>query len=256
MNRYFRLMLSWAALAVVAFAQETDTRKILVAFGDSISAGYGVSREQSYPAQLQKKIDMAGLKWRVVNMGISGDTTQGGVSRMGSAIKRMPSIVLIELGGNDGLRGMPVSVSKANIEKLIKGFQEIGAQVVLAGMSLPPNYGPKYISDFEAAKLWLCDSTRKLGQIVSEACRWHARHVAGKSKRAASPSRAASSGGRYGRGRSVRRPMLRPQMPATRERRTTRAERSQSVRLEFPNLYFSKQNALRILCSQKMSSPF
>ena len=144
-------MFSWAALAVVAFAQETDTRKILVAFGDSISAGYGVSREQSYPAQLQKKIDMAGLKWRVVNMGISGDTTQGGVSRMGSAIKRMPSIVLIELGGNDGLRGMPVSVSKANIEKLIKGFQEIGAQVVLAGMSLPPNYGPKYISDFEAA---------------------------------------------------------------------------------------------------------
>ena len=141
-------MFSWAALAVVAFAQETDTRKILVAFGDSISAGYGVSREQSYPAQLQKKIDMAGLKWRVVNMGISGDTTQGGVSRMGSAIKRMPSIVLIELGGNDALRGLPLDMSSQNLQAMISASQQAGAQVLLVGMQVPPNYGPDYARQF------------------------------------------------------------------------------------------------------------
>lgn len=151
MSRYFRIFLCCVLFCAIAAAQNTDTRKVLIAYGDSISAGYGVQREQSYPAQLQKKIDAAGLKWRVMNMGLNGETTQGGVSRMSSAILRMPGIVVLELGGNDGLRGFPVATSKANLEKMIKTFQEVGAHVVLAGMTLPPNYGPKYISDFEAA---------------------------------------------------------------------------------------------------------
>lgn len=105
----------------------------------------------AYPARLQKKIDEAGLQWRVVNMGINGETTQGGVSRMSSAIGKLPAAVIIELGGNDGLRGTPVAATRANLEKMIVGFQDVGAKVILAGMSLPPNYGKTYIDDFQKA---------------------------------------------------------------------------------------------------------
>ena len=126
-----------------------DTRKVLAVFGDSLAAGYGLDPGQSFPDDLQRKLDSQGYSWHVVNLGISGDTTEGGVSRMDSATSLNPSIVILELGGNDGLRGLPLEVTRKNLETMIQTFQGAGARVVLAGMTLPPNYGQAYIKGFE-----------------------------------------------------------------------------------------------------------
>ena len=126
-----------------------DPRRVIVAFGDSLSAGYGAEPGKSYPDFLQKEIDRAGLKYRVVNEGISGDTTSGGVERLDRVIGMKPAIVILELGGNDGLRGLPQSVTRANMEKMVGALRGAGITVVLAGMTLPPNYGDDYIRGFE-----------------------------------------------------------------------------------------------------------
>lgn len=125
-----------------------DDRKALVVFGDSIAAGYGLPMGRSFPDVLQRKLDAEGYAWHVVNLGISGDTTEGGVARLDSAISLKPGIAIVELGGNDGLRGMPLARTRENLEHMITAFQNAGAKVVLAGMTLPPNYGPDYIRDF------------------------------------------------------------------------------------------------------------
>ncbi|HLH45100.1 MAG TPA: arylesterase [Bryobacteraceae bacterium] len=130
-------------------AAKPDGRRVLAVFGDSIAAGFGLEPGQSFPDDLQRELDAQGYAWRVVNLGISGDTTEGGVSRMDSALSLKPGIVILELGGNDGLRGLPLSVTRKNLETMIETFQDAGAQVVLAGMTLPPNYGPDYIHRFE-----------------------------------------------------------------------------------------------------------
>ena len=135
-------------LAASAFAAP-DPRPVLVVFGDSLSAGYGLARGQSFPDVLQKKLDAEGYSWHVVNLGISGDTTEGGVARIASATSLKPGIVIVELGGNDGLRGMPIAATRANLEKMVTAFKGAGARVVLAGMTLPPNYGANYIHSFE-----------------------------------------------------------------------------------------------------------
>jgi acyl-CoA thioesterase-1 len=135
--------------AAPAAPPQPDSRKVLVVFGDSISAGQGLSAGETFPDDLQKKLDTQSAPWRVVNLGISGDTTEGGADRMDSAISLHPAIVLLELGGNDGLRGLPLAVTRKNLATMIETFQHAGARVVLAGMSLPPNYGADYIKDFE-----------------------------------------------------------------------------------------------------------
>ncbi len=122
-----------------------DNRKALVVFGDSLAAGYGLEAGQSFPDDLQKELDAQGYAWHVVNLGISGDTTEGGVARMDSATALKPGIVIVELGGNDGLRGLPLAMTRQNLETMIETFQRAGARVVLAGMTLPPNYGADYI---------------------------------------------------------------------------------------------------------------
>ena len=126
-----------------------DTRKVLVVFGDSIAAGFGLEPGLSFPDEMQKKIDAAKLPWRVVNLGISGDTTEEGVARMDSATSLKPAIVIVELGGNDGLRGLPLTSTRKNLDTMIRTFQGVGARVVLAGMTLPPNYGHDFIQDFQ-----------------------------------------------------------------------------------------------------------
>ena len=126
-----------------------DSRPVILAFGDSLTAGYGVPNGSSYPDQLQRRLDSVGYKYRVINMGISGDTTSGGRARMQAALNVMPSIVILELGANDGLRGMPVAAMQVNLEQMIAEFQNTRAKVILAGMTLPRNYGEAYVKSFE-----------------------------------------------------------------------------------------------------------
>jgi len=137
------------APVAVAAPVVPDGRKVLLVLGDSISAGYGLDAGLSFPDVMQRELDKEKLPWRVVNQGISGDTTAGGAARLDAAVSLKPSVVLVELGGNDGLRGMPLESTRENLEKLIVAFQGVGARVVLAGMTLPPNYGPDYIRGFE-----------------------------------------------------------------------------------------------------------
>jgi acyl-CoA thioesterase-1 len=144
------VILRWILIAALSVAPAlAQARKVLVVFGDSLSAGYGLPAGQSFPDHMQRTLDKEGYSWQVKNLGISGDTTEGGVSRIDSAVRLKPAVVLLELGGNDGLRGLPLKVTRQNLEKMIVAFQQAGAKVVLAGMTLPPNYGPDYIRDFQ-----------------------------------------------------------------------------------------------------------
>ena len=118
---------------------------VIVAFGDSLTAGFGVEPGLSWPDDLQKFIHQ-----RVINAGVSGDTTTDGLNRLPEVIGYHPKIVIVEFGGNDGLRGLPLATTRSNLEQIIQGLQKSGARVLLAGMTLPPNYGPDYIHGFEA----------------------------------------------------------------------------------------------------------
>jgi acyl-CoA thioesterase-1 len=129
--------------------RQDDARPVIVALGNSISAGFGVPAGQSFPDHLQRELDRRNLKYRVVNAGISGDTTSGGLSRLDSVLSQKPEMVIVELGGNDGLRGLPIGATRRNLEQIVERLQAAGVQVVLAGMTLPPNYGPDYIRSFE-----------------------------------------------------------------------------------------------------------
>jgi len=131
-------------------AAAPDTRPVIACFGNSITAGFGLDPGQSFPDLLQQDLDRHGYRYRVANMGVSGDTTQDGLARLPLVLDAHPGIVLVELGGNDGLRGLPVSVTESNLAQIIEALQKAGARVVLAGMTLPPNYGPAYIPKFEA----------------------------------------------------------------------------------------------------------
>jgi acyl-CoA thioesterase-1 len=132
-----------------AAAVPKDNRKVLVAFGDSLTAGFGAPPGKSYPDFLKQEIDRKGYPWRVVNQGTSGDTSTDGLARLPEALDLHPQIVILELGANDGLRGIPIDRMRDNLEQIITAFQKAGATVVLAGMTLPPNYGREYISGFE-----------------------------------------------------------------------------------------------------------
>jgi acyl-CoA thioesterase-1 len=126
-----------------------DTRPSIVAFGDSLTAGYGVPAGESYPDHLQRKLDALGYRYRVVNEGVSGDTTAAGLTRLEAVIAAEPEIVIVEFGGNDGLRGLAVEQVEENLRRIASRLQEGGTKVVLAGMRLPPNYGREYVTAFE-----------------------------------------------------------------------------------------------------------
>jgi acyl-CoA thioesterase I len=128
--------------------EEQDDRPVLVAFGDSLTAGAGVDASRNYPAQLQKKIDAAGYRYRVVNAGVSGETSAQGLQRIQSVLDLRPAIAIIEFGANDGLRGMPVEATRRNLAAMVNRLKSAGAEVVLAGMEIPPNYGPQYTGSF------------------------------------------------------------------------------------------------------------
>jgi acyl-CoA thioesterase-1 len=126
-----------------------DRRPAIVALGDSITAGHGVGPGHSYPDYVQRALEAKGYRYRVINEGVSGDTTSNGLERLSQVIERKPEVVILELGGNDGLRGIPIESTRANLEEMIAALHNAGAVVVLAGMTLPPNYGVDYIRRFE-----------------------------------------------------------------------------------------------------------
>ena len=132
-----------------AATKAEDNRPIIVAFGNSLTAGYDLSESESYPSQLQLLLDARGYRYRVVNAGVSGDTTAQGLNRIQIVLDYKPVVVIVELGPNDGLRGMPIESTRANLEEIISQFQKARAKVVLAGMTLPPNYTRSYIRSFE-----------------------------------------------------------------------------------------------------------
>jgi len=142
------------AVSVIAHlplkAVADDARPRIVAFGDSLTAGLGVAAEEAYPARLQRRLDERGLRFRVINAGVSGDTTAGGLRRVDWVLKSRPEFVILELGGNDGLRGLNLQQTKANLAEIIQRCQAASVKVILAGMKLPPNYGADYIKGFEA----------------------------------------------------------------------------------------------------------
>jgi acyl-CoA thioesterase-1 len=133
--------------APVASTPASDRPKIVI-LGDSLTAGYGLDKAQSYPSLLQQRLDAAGLKYQVVNAGVSGDTTAGGLRRLDWSIEGNTRILVVALGGNDGLRGLPVTDSRKNLSEIITRAQQRDITVILAGMEAPPNYGPAYTGEF------------------------------------------------------------------------------------------------------------
>jgi len=132
-------------------ATEVKQEKLAVlALGDSLTAGFGVQEEESFPSRLQLKIDQFNLGYKVINAGVSGDTTAGGVRRIEWLMKHKPNIVILALGANDGLRGLSIKEMRTNLETMIRISHDNNAKVLLAGMKALPNYGEDYQVEFEA----------------------------------------------------------------------------------------------------------
>jgi acyl-CoA thioesterase-1 len=131
-------------------AKMDDSRPLVVCFGDSLTAGFGTEAGQTYPDYLQSDLDAEGYNYRVVNEGISGNTTKDGIARIDSILALKPAVVVVEFGGNDGLRGLPIADTRANLDKIISTLKASGTKVALAGITLPPDYGPDYIKQFDA----------------------------------------------------------------------------------------------------------
>ncbi|HEV2852816.1 MAG TPA: arylesterase [Thermoanaerobaculia bacterium] len=122
---------------------------LVVFLGDSLTAGLGLDEDQAYPAVLERELGEEGLPVRVLNAGVSGDTTAGGLSRIGWILGQRPDVVVVALGANDGLRALPVEQAEKNLREIVRRSQAAGARVLLLGMKMPPNYGPDYTSRFE-----------------------------------------------------------------------------------------------------------
>jgi len=132
-----------------------DKRPLIVCFGDSLTAGYGAELGKSYPDYLQADLDAKGYHYHVVNEGISGNTTKDGIERVDTIIAMKPAVVVVEFGGNDGLRGLRIEDSRANLDKIVASLKASGTKVVLAGITLPPDYGPDYIKQFNETYILL-----------------------------------------------------------------------------------------------------
>jgi acyl-CoA thioesterase-1 len=129
---------------------EARSDGVVVALGDSITAGLGVAADEAFPARLEARLRAEGYAYRVVNAGVSGDTTAGGLRRVDWALRSSPEVVIVALGANDGLRGQSPPAMRANLDEIVARLQAAGARVLLAGMRLPPNYGGEYTKEFEA----------------------------------------------------------------------------------------------------------
>ena len=136
---------------IIAAAANAGQRTTILVYGDSISAAYGIQREQGWAALLQRRLDRQGRSWRVVNASISGETTSGGLARLpGALAAHDPDLLIVELGGNDGLRGYPILEIKRNLGQMIQLADPTSRQVLLVPMQIPPNYGRRYTAEFKA----------------------------------------------------------------------------------------------------------
>ncbi len=143
--------LLFVLLISVQLPAHADATKTLLIVGDSLSAGYGLPQQQSWPVLLQQRLAEKKSPWRIQNASISGETSGGALARLPALLQQyQPAVVLIEIGGNDGLRGFPVPRLRQNLEQLIKLSQTAGATPVLMQIRIPPNYGPRYTEQFVA----------------------------------------------------------------------------------------------------------
>jgi acyl-CoA thioesterase-1 len=162
------LLAGWALLAVLISVRATDgsdsgsTNRTIVVLGDSLAAGYGVDPSESWPTKLQEKISQARLPYTVINAGVSGDTTAGGLRRLSWVLKRKIDLLVLELGGNDGLRGIPVETTKSNLLGIIAKTKERWpeVQIVIAGMQMPGNMGEDYRAKFQEVFAQVAKETR------------------------------------------------------------------------------------------------
>jgi acyl-CoA thioesterase I len=140
----------WTALVSLAAAPAVAADHVVVALGDSLTAGLGVGVDEAYPAVLEARLRREGFAYRVVNAGVSGDTSAGGLRRIDWVLKLRPEVVIVALGANDGLRGQPPDALRDNLIQIIERARAGGARVLLAGMRVPPNYGAEYARGFAA----------------------------------------------------------------------------------------------------------
>ena len=154
MRRGWALILGTVLLGLAAWSGGSAMaagKPVLLVMGDSLSAGYGLDTGSGWVAMLQKRLDDRHMDWKVVNASISGETTAGGVSRLPTLLGRdQPKVVVVELGGNDALRGLSLAATESNLRSIVSACQLSGARVLLVGMRIPPNYGPAYTKGFEA----------------------------------------------------------------------------------------------------------
>jgi acyl-CoA thioesterase-1 len=143
------LVTALCALVLSLTAVAKEPRQVLV-MGDSLSAAYGLATREGWVALMGERLAKAHPGWTVVNASISGETTSGGVSRIDAALRQhAPELVVIELGANDALRGLPIEMASANLDRMIEASEKAGAEVLLVGIRIPPNYGPDYAAALE-----------------------------------------------------------------------------------------------------------
>ncbi len=150
--RSFPIRLACAVLAVCAAPSGVATseeRPVVLFLGDSLTAGYGLGADLAYPTHVAASLEAAGRPIEAINAGVSGDTTAGGLARLDWLLRREPAVVVVGLGGNDGLRGLDLGMTEANLRQIIERSRSAGSEVLLLGMRMPPNYGD-YAADFEA----------------------------------------------------------------------------------------------------------
>lgn len=136
--------------APVPSAQPAHSAPLVVFLGDSLTAGFGLDGDQAYPALLERRLAGQGTPVRVINAGVSGDTTAGGLTRLDWLLRQKPAILVVGLGGNDGLRGVDLEQTESNLREIVRRAKGAGTRVLLLGMRIPPNYGPDYTGRFEA----------------------------------------------------------------------------------------------------------
>ena len=143
-----RALLAAAALSALLVPAPARAARVLVALGDSLTAGLGVAADEAYPARLETRLRREGFDYRVVNAGVSGDTAAAGLRRLDWVLRAAPEVVIVALGANDGLRGQDPRATRDSLERIVARLRRAGARVLLAGMRVPPNYGPEFARAF------------------------------------------------------------------------------------------------------------